>query len=225
MKLLRSLGEIAGVLRPAYLRSCFRGDTPDMRRWIRRGKPAPAPPTIKRAVLDCYRRAFLPPVFVETGTYEGDTVYAFRDRFRQLYTIELSPELHKQALVRLATVGNIRALQGDSAEVLPTILAEIKDPCLFWLDGHYSGGKTAKGKVNCPLLQELALIMAHPIKRHIILMDDARLFGKLEDYPSAGTLVEMGRRGGYDWELHYDILCLIPNGSPKLAPSVLEAVG
>jgi hypothetical protein len=48
---------------------------------------------------------------------------------------------------------------------------------MFWLDAHYSSRDTAKGEVSVPLLDELQVIASHPIKDHVILIDDYRLFG------------------------------------------------
>lgn len=224
MKPIRIAMEMAGVFRPAHIRACIKNEPPEVRRWIRRWRPAPAPPVIKLAVLDFYRARFQPSIFIETGTYEGDTVLAMQDRFRRLYTVELSRDLHQQAVARLAGHRHITALQGDSTDVLPSILKEINEPCFFWLDGHYSGGKTAKGKLNCPLLQELECIVTHPIRHHVILVDDARLLGKQEDYPTVKELAELGGRSGYISELHYDILCLTPAGSPRLGDQLREVI-
>ncbi len=220
MKLAGQFREMLGTLSPAFIRSRQRGDPPEVQRWIRRGRPVPAPATIKLSVLRCYAQNFKPGIFVETGTYQGDTVYALRNEFRKLYTIELSHELYERARARLETAGNITPLEGDSTAILPRVLKEINEPCLFWLDGHYSGGPTAKGDVNCPLLRELACILSHPVKRHVILMDDARLFGKVQDYPTVAELTEQGRAGGYRSELHCDMLCLTPAESPPLAAQI-----
>lgn len=48
----------------------------------------------------------------------------------------------------------------------------------LWLDAHYSGGTTAKGKKSSPLKDELEIIKKHPIKNHIILIDDVNCMGK-----------------------------------------------
>ena len=225
MKLSRALTETLGVFRPSFMRSLMSGDPADVLRWVRKGRPAPPPPSIKLRVLRCYREAFLPPIFIETGTYRGDTVYALRDEFLKLFTIELSHELFTQAARRLKDASNITALEGNSGTVLETMLKDISRPCLFWLDGHYSGGITARGVSDCPLREELEHILRHPVKQHVILMDDARLFGRLRDYPTVEELVQRGSSAGYDSELHYDMLCLTPDGAPKMAERLKRCIG
>ena len=59
---------------------------------------------------------------------------------------------------------HVTIFQGDSATVLPKLLATIQEPCLFWLDGHYSGGITALGKSITPILDELQTISPTPPK-------------------------------------------------------------
>ena len=56
-KLRRALGatkikHTLGVFRPAFIRSCLRGEDREMRNWNRKGRPAPAPPAIKRLLLE-----------------------------------------------------------------------------------------------------------------------------------------------------------------------------
>jgi hypothetical protein len=70
----------------------------------------------------------------------------------------------------------------------------IDAPATFWLDGHYSGAGTAKGKTNTPLLQELDHIGSHHIKTHTILIDDVRQFGTQEmDFITLDEVVEKVR--------------------------------
>ena len=76
-------------------------------------------------------------------------------------------------------------MHGDSGEILPELLNNINEPILFWLDGHYSAGNTSKGSLNTPIIKELVTIFQHPIKQHIILIDDARLFNGADDYPTS----------------------------------------
>ena len=67
------------------------------------------------------------------------------------------------------------------------VIKYLQEPTLFWLDGHYSSGITAKTDKNTPILEELKTIFTSPYN-HGILIDDARLFTGKEDYPSIDEL-------------------------------------
>ena len=54
---------------------------------------------------------------------------------------------------------------------------------MFWLDGHYSGKGTAKGKKETPILEELKTIFDTNDLRYVILIDDARHFGSEKRLP------------------------------------------
>jgi hypothetical protein len=133
----------------------------------------PAPPFVKAIALRRYARTFALETFVETGTFFGDTTAAVADLFGRCFTIELSHELHSQAVKRLSGLRNVRCLQGDSGVELSRVLTEIDTPALFWLDAHHSGGVTANAGYD-PIFKELKSIYMHSIKTHVILVDDAR---------------------------------------------------
>ena len=62
--------------------------------------------------------------------------------------------------------------------MLPEIIKNMIDPTIFWLDGHYSCGITAKGDVDVPLLEELIAINVLFKGSAILIIDDYRLFGQ-----------------------------------------------
>lgn len=130
-------------------------------------------PRVKTRALRRYAVQFGLSIFVETGTYHGDTVAAIAEQFNQCITVELSRELWQSATLRLAPQKHIVCLHGDSGVVLPDILKQIDAPTLFWLDAHASGRETADTGKG-PIFDELAAIFAHRIKKHVILIDDAR---------------------------------------------------
>lgn len=156
--------------------------------WYVRGKPVPSPHLAKQALISHYAMRNRLRIFLETGTFRGDMVYAMRSRFDQIISIELDRELYERARTRFAGYRHIQIVYGDSSKVLTTIIASINRPCLFWLDGHYSGAGTAMGDIVSPILDELTAILRHPICGHVILIDDARLFTGEGGYPTLNHL-------------------------------------
>ncbi len=119
--------------------------------------------------------------FIESGSCEGAGVQNALDAgFQNIYSIELAPHFYQHCCRRFRSNPNVKLYQGDSTHVLPVILKQIDAPATFWLDGHYSWGKTARGATNSPILAELESIRAHHIKTHTILIDDVRQFGTIE---------------------------------------------
>lgn len=184
--------------------------------WHLTGRPAPPPPAIKHRVIRSYQREYGLGVLIETGTYMGDTVAALRKDFARIYSIELSRRLHTAAAARFAGDPSIHILAGDSSEVLPGILAGIDTPCLFWLDGHWSAGVTARGSRDTPIVAELDAVLRHRVTGHVILVDDARCFDGRGDYPALGTIRH--QVASYDptlvVEVKDDIIRISP-GRPK----------
>jgi hypothetical protein len=156
--------------------------------WHAAGRPSPPPHEIKQRIVLRYAKRHRVRVLVETGTYLGEMVEATQRRFERVISIELDPKLYQQATERFSRLPHVRIIHGDSGEVLPTVLAELDAPALFWLDGHYSGGITAKGERETPILREVDNILSHAIDRHVILIDDARLFNGTHDYPTLAEL-------------------------------------
>lgn len=142
------------------------------------------PHRVKRDMVAGLADRYKTPILVETGTFMGDMVYAMKDKFETIYSIELSAELHQKALQRFSGLPHIQLLQGDSGKQIDTILPKINKPTLFWLDGHYSGGFTAKADINTPIIEELRKVLTQPYLNHVILIDDARCFNGTDDYPS-----------------------------------------
>src|ERR1035437_52380 len=129
------------------------------------------------ATVEVFRK-YLHTLFIETGSHVGDGIQQALDAgFKAVVSIELSEELFKQCEDRFKSDSRVIVIQGDSSKVLPKILIDIIVPATLWLDGHYSGGGTAQGEKNTPLLDELEILKQHPIHTHTILIDDVRLWG------------------------------------------------
>lgn len=132
-------------------------------------------------------------VFVETGTFIGNTLLGLKDSFERLFSIELDRGIYQLAKARLSNFEHIQIFFGDSSKVLVEILRDLKSPALFWLDAHYSSGVTAKGDLQTPIMSELQAIFAHPNKGHCILIDDVKDFNGLNDYPEVEKLLSFIR--------------------------------
>lgn len=134
--------------------------------------------------------------FVETGSFMGAGIRSALDAgFPVLYSIELSPVYYQYCRYLFRGFPQVHLFEGDSAQQLDFVLDKIDAPATFWLDGHCSGGNTARGDSGTPILLELERIARHPIKTHTILIDDVRLFGSEEfDFISLDQVVERIRR-------------------------------
>ena len=114
--------------------------------------------------------------FIETGTFNGDTIFALEPYFNKLYTIEFSEKYYNKTKNRYS--GNkINFILGDSSIVFENLLPNITDKCIFFLDGHWSSGDTGKSKKDCPLDEEITHINNLFKNAAIIIIDDFRLFG------------------------------------------------
>jgi len=166
----------------------LRRDLEARRAWEKQGRPSPPPHIIKEELIKNFAQNFNTPILIETGTYLGDMVHAMRKSFTRIISFELDPTLAAQAQNRFAGDSHIQIIQGDSGKLLAEYLKNIHEPCLFWLDGHYSGGITAKGSLETPIKNELTAILSHPVDGHVILIDDARCFTGENDYPTLDEL-------------------------------------
>jgi hypothetical protein len=147
----------------------------------------------ERIVLDHARERGV-GVLVETGTLYGEMIDATLHRFERIWSIELSPELARRAAARFSRWPHVTIIQGDSGVELARVAAQVEEPAVFWLDGHYSGGITAKGDVETPIVAELETVLARGYDGDVVLIDDARLFGALTDYPPVSDIVSLVAR-------------------------------
>lgn len=211
----RKFLNLVEYLHPQHVGALLRGVPSAERKKLRRAlRPQPAPYEVKQQIIRTYGTRFGCRTMIETGTWRGDTIASMQDQFARLHSIELSPELHRAAVERFKDRPYITIHQGDSAEVLPRVLKDIQEPVLFWLDGHSSGGETAKGNIESPILAELETILRHPVKTHAILIDDAREFGRGKGYPTLSRIENLVRSVYPNFEVEDDIIRITP-AAPK----------
>ena len=73
-------------------------------------------------------------------------------------------------------------VEGDSEQLMTGLTADLDQPALFYLDGHYSGGQTRKGQHETPMVKEVEAILRDAPNGSFVIIDDARSFGRLQDY-------------------------------------------
>jgi len=167
---------------------------------------------MKQSVLKEYAGKYNLRILVETGTFYGDMVNAMKEEFDQIYSIELSQCLYKKCVRRFKGDKKIIIIQGDSGVEIKNVVDRIQRPALFWLDGHYSAGITAKGENETPICKELSHILNAPIRNHVIVIDDAWKFGSDPAYPSIEELTQfvMSRRDDLEITIKYDSIRITP---------------
>ena len=176
------------------------------------------PPTILKqfSLIHCLREYGYQEL-VETGTFVGDTSAFVSERGYRVYTIELSRALYCQAIERFAGNDRVTCLHGDSARVLPKVIERLSGPALFWLDGHHSGGSTARGKMETPIEGELRCLVRARIERPdfidrcSVFIDDIRDFGSGE-YPTVAAVIDFIRENlpRHRYAIVNDALRIVP---------------
>ena len=176
--------------------------------WKHNGCPLPPPHIIKQNAIKEYQEKYGYTTLIETGTYLGNMVEAQKTRFKKIISIEPGVELYEKAKERFKKDQNITLMQGDSGKVLPLIIKDLNEPAIFWLDGHYSSGITAKGDKICPIFEELDSIFNNKPLNHVLLIDDARLFVDEDDYPTIEKLTKYvkNKNNNYQVEVKDDII-------------------
>jgi hypothetical protein len=162
------------------------------------GELSPPADRAKRRHLLGLFRARGHDVFVESGTYLGGTVAFMRPHARRIISVEIEPTLYEAARRRFANDRNVELLLGDAATVIPEVAAELQRPALLWLDGHFTGGvNTMAGEAVEPapgILESLGRLDLP--SGMTVVVDDVRLFGRGEGFPSLEALV-LGARSAF----------------------------
>ena len=184
--------------------------------WKKRNYLGYAPQFIKESIF--LRDAISNEQWVETGTGKGVTTNFLAGSFPYVYTIEPNKYLYEQN-IQINKMKNISYLNDTSENILSELLSKLNGDINFWLDGHYSGGISFKGKKNCPIEKELEAISKNILnfKKITIFIDDIRCFlSKLEeykDYPTIDFLVDWSRKNKFIWKIEHDIF-IMQNYSP-----------
>lgn len=181
----------------------------EFRRWDRGGRETSPPHLMKQRLIRRYAAQHRCATLVETGTFRGDMLLAMLNDFRTLYSIELHPGLYTRAQSLFQNQPRVRLLQGDSGERIRDVLKDLNEPAVFWLDGHFSAGNTAKADLNTPVMAELDQVLKHRIRNHVVLIDDARLFTGENDYPTLDFVkAQLARVGNFSVTVEDDVIAI-----------------
>jgi hypothetical protein len=136
--------------------------------------------SIDTALLQQLQQLLPLKIFVETGTFRGDSVIRARPFFERLYSVESIRENYQAAADRIGGDDAVHLHCGDSVEFLKGFAPSLADESvLYWLDAHWcsteAAGHDQGAAPQCVLLEELAAI-ASLNPRSIVLIDDARYF-------------------------------------------------
>jgi hypothetical protein len=187
-------------------------DARDVDEWLVGGRPVPPPHGVKARNLLCLADLFGIDTLVETGTFRGDMISATKKRFRKIYSIEVFEPLASAASAKFSNDKNVEIINADSSDALPALLPRIIEPVVFWLDGHYSGPGTGKGRVETPILKEILAIKAVRDGSDVIVIDDAQAFGSDPAFPSLDSfLVEVSTAFGTTPRVANDSIFVLPN--------------
>jgi len=83
----------------------------------------------------------VPKVFIETGTFIGQTAFEMSNHFDKIYSIEIQEKLYEDVvnIKNKKGIDNVNFLLGDSGEKIIDIIKEVEEPSVFFLDAHYAG--------------------------------------------------------------------------------------
>lgn len=146
-----------------------------------------------RHLLDVFRQRGH-RVFVEAGTYHGETAAFFVSHADDITSVELHDGLYSDAVHRFAGEPKVVIVHGDALEEVPRIVANASAPPLVFLDGHCSGAGTATGEEMEPAAAMLPSLGKTAPPRTTVVIDDLRLFGSgLFGFPQLDTLTAAAR--------------------------------
>ena len=184
--------------------------------WYFFKKCSPPPPHfIKQSLL--LRHGINKSVWVETGTYLGQTTKFLSENFRFVHSIEPSKKCIRIAKRNLRFSKNVALYEGTSELCLETICSSLKGDICFWLDGHYSEGITFKGIVDTPILFELNTIKKYlgNFSNTVILIDDIRTSHiDKNNYPPLSFYANWAESVGMDWTIELDSFIIKSKGLP-----------
>jgi len=160
-------------------------------------------------------------VFIETGTYKGNTTLMASKYFLNVFSIESEKDIFFLAKKRIGKNIRIRLWQGKSEEVMPEVLKFCGDKrCTFWLDSH---PMEPTPMVNAGLEKELEIIRGYGKRDdHIILIDDyPYIIDEEPGYPTIDIVMDMLKQINKDYTI--ELLPMRRFGTKPGDPAIIAA--
>ena len=184
--------------------------------WYKRNFSTPSPEFVKHQVIKKYN--LQKSLWIETGTYYGDTTKILSDIAEKVISIESDKRLYDLAIKKFENSKKINVINGESQNLLQDILKNesYKNLCLF-LDAHtcldhITNKLISKNEtLETPIMIELNIIESFIKKFNNIniLIDDIRLFdGKTQNYPNINEIVDWARKNNSSWFIEHDIFII-----------------
>ena len=185
-----------------------------IKNWRKRNFSPPSPELVKHQIIK--NNSLENCVWIETGTYYGETTKLLSKISKKIISIEADENLYKLAKKKLGNLKNVEIIHGKSETLLKNVIESNKDNdnmCIY-LDAHlcHDHLKNIKtyGNENSatPIKLELELIenFLKNFKKFNVLIDDIRLFNNVfQNYPDKYYLVDWCKRNNLSWEIEQDI--------------------
>lgn len=109
------------------------------------------------------------PVFIETGSNIGAGIQEALDAgFRTVHSIEGLAVFYQICAKRFQGNSHVQLYYGYSPLMLGSILLRLREPAVIYLDAH--------SIAHNPLIDELLVIRQVNSYKHVIMIDDVRMF-------------------------------------------------
>ena len=185
-----------------------------LKNWKIRNFLPPSPDSIKHQVL--INNNYSDSLWIETGTYYGETTKLLSKISKKTISIEADKELFETSKKKLKNLKNVELFNGKSEDLLDKLISEnfdFKNICIY-LDAHLCQDhlkniQTFGSEDNAtPILKELEIIKKYygKFEKFNVLIDDIRLFyGNFQNYPDKNILVDWCKENNFSWEIEHDI--------------------
>ena len=195
--------------------------------------------SLNKSFVKKINKIFNSKMFIETGTYLGNTALRAKEFFDEVHTIEVEKSLYLKAKERFSGTINLNTHFGDSGEIISSLISSNKKTATIWLDGHFSGfhdgHQTGMGALNTPIKAELESIKRGERKDYVLMIDDIRLFDHTVEnldnliighYPSLDSICKIIKEINKNYKILImgDVLLAYVENKKIESSAILEAI-